>query len=481
MKATFQILSVLFAMVSLFFLLPLFVALYKGEALYPFLLPIAVLVPFFTVLFFVLRLGNISLRKQRVLSIRASFLVVCISWIGTALIGCIPFFISGAIPHFADAFFESMSGLTTTGASILTNIEALPYSILFWRSLTHWLGGMGIVVLTVAVLPMLGVDGVKLMQAESPGPTIDKTAHTIGRSAKVLWIAYLGLTVAEIILLYIGGMDFLDAITHTFGTLATGGFSTKNASIGYYTSPFIQSVITVFMVLAGINFALYVRLIRGNIRAVVRDVELRTYLIIFLAGSAIIAMSLNLTRTGIGQNILAALFQTATILTTTGYATEDYTTWPILSQAVLFLLMLVGGCAGSTGGGVKVIRLLVIGRQTRYSLKKLLYPRSITQFRIGSTVFDDQTVQSVSGFLFLYAAFALITVLVIASVGNSLLTSITGSLAVIGNIGPGFAGVGPAMNYSKFTPFLKIYLSFIMLLGRLELYTIILLFVRKRV
>ncbi len=468
-------------MVCLFLLLPLFVALYFDEVIYPFLVPIVALLPLFGTLFLLLRYRKKGPKSQRSLNIRTSFLIVTISWVGTALIGCIPFIISNAIPDFFDAFFESMSGLTTTGASILTDIESLPYSILFWRSLTHWLGGMGIVVLTVAVLPMIGVDGVKLMQAESPGPTIDKTAYTVGRSAKTLWIAYLGLTGAEIILLYVGGMKFLDAVTHTFGTLATGGFSTKNASIGYYSSPFIQSVVTVFMVLAGINFALYVRLIRGNIKSIIADVELRTYLIIFLVGSAIIATSLSITRVGIGGNILAAVFQTSSILTTTGYATEDFTAWPFLAQGVLFLLMLVGGCAGSTGGGIKVIRLLIVGGQARYSLHKMLYPRSVTQFRIGNTVFDDQTLQSVIGFMFLYASAALITVLVIAADGHSLLTSITGSLAIIGNIGPGFGGVGPSMNYHHFSPFLKFYLSLIMLLGRLELYTIILLFVRKSV
>ncbi len=480
MKSIVQVLCVIYTLMAIFLGVPLCVALFLGESIRPFLLPMLILIPIFIICFLMLRTKRKGIQQSKSMNIRTSFVVVVIGWLGSALVGMIPFLISGAIPSFSDAFFESMSGLTTTGASILTDIETLPYSILFWRSSTHWLGGMGIVVLTVAVLPMLGVDRLKLMMGETPGPTVERTTHTIGRSAKILWISYLGLTVLEVIFLRIAGLDFLEALTHTFGTLATGGFSTKNASIGYYTSPFVRSIITIFMVLAGVNFAVYTRLLRGNIQGILKDIELRVYLLIFLISSAIIAGALIFSGgDSIGGGIMDATFQSASILTTTGYATTDYSTWPMIAQAVLFLLMLVGGCAGSTGGGVKVIRLLVMARQARYSMRKMIYPRAITSFQIGQNTIDDETVQSVSGFLFLYAVFALITVLAIAADGADLLTAISGSLAVIGNIGPGFAGVGPAANYSAFSPILKLYLALVMLLGRLELYTIILLFVRK--
>jgi len=288
------------------------------------------------------------------LSPRSGFLFVALSWISASALGALPFCLSGAIPSYTDAFFETMSGFTTTGASILTDIEPLPKSILFWRSTTHWLGGMGIVVLTVAIFPLLGFGGLHLMEAEAPGPSVDKITPRVAGTAKILWLIYIGFTVIEIILLMIGGMDLFDATTHTFGTLATGGFSPKNASVGYYKSAYIDAIITIFMLIAGMNFSLYYKLLRGNIREVVRDSEMKTYLGIFLIASVLIAWDLMGKKyASFGESFRFASFQAASILTTTGFVTDDYMQWPNFAQVVLFVLFFIGGCAGSTGGGIK--------------------------------------------------------------------------------------------------------------------------------
>ena len=291
---------------------------------------------------------------------REGFLMVTAGWITASAAGAIPYVLSGAIPSFTDAFFESMSGFTTTGASILTAIESLPRSILFWRSLTHWLGGMGIVVLTVAILPFLGVGAVQMVRAESPGPTLDKIAPKITQTAKILWFLYLGLTVLESLLLMFGGMDLFDALTHTFGTLATGGFSPRNSSVGAYDSGFIDWVITVFMIMAGMNFGLYYKMLNGNFQDVFRNTELKAYLAIFAVTVLIITFSLSDIYGGFGKSLRFASFQAASIITTTGYATADFDIWPMAAKGVLFFLMFIGGCSGSTGGGPKVISIVAL-------------------------------------------------------------------------------------------------------------------------
>ncbi|MDZ7852612.1 MAG: potassium transporter TrkG [Halomonas sp.] len=314
--------------------------------------------------------------EQSDLSTRDGFFLVAASWVLVSLFGAVPLYTSGAIPQFVDAFFETMSGFTTTGASILTDIESLPRSMLFWRSLTHWLGGMGIIVLTVAIFPILGIGGLQLLKAEAPGPTVDKITPKVTETAKILWLTYFGLTAAETVLLLMGGMDLFDSLTHTFGTLATGGFSPKNTSVGFYASPFIHVVVTAFMVMAGVNFVMYYKLLTGRAIGILRDTELKSYLLIFAVGSLVVAFGLH--RAGVYQTFGTSLrfgaFQAASILTTTGYVTADYAAWPAVSQAMLFILMFIGGCSGSTGGGIKVVRVVTLLKQGFTEMRYLLHP-----------------------------------------------------------------------------------------------------------
>ncbi|MGA1862278.1 TrkH family potassium uptake protein [Deferribacter thermophilus] len=416
-------------------------------------------------------------KKENNLSTKDGFLLVSLSWLLASIIGALPFYFSGAIPSFVDAFFETMSGFTTTGASILTNIEALPKSILFWRSLTHWLGGMGIVVLTVAILPLLGIGGLQLIKAEAPGPTVDKITPRIGETAKYLWFIYVGFSALETILLLFGGMNLYDALTHTFGTMATGGFSTKNSSVAHFNSAYIDYIITIFMILAGINFSLHYKLLTGNIKEIISDSELKAYLTIFIV--ATLLLSYDLTKNHF-NNIWNALrygsFQAASILTTTGYATYDYEKWPAMSRTILFLLMFIGGCSGSTGGGIKVIRVFTLFKQSLIEMKYLIRPKGIFTLRLSGSVVKKDIVYAISGFFFLYIAIVLTVALLVSLEDVDILTSISSALATVGNIGPGFGKIGPTENYAFYSDFSKWVLSFAMMIGRLEIYTVLVLF-----
>ena len=414
------------------------------------------------------------------LSPRTGYLFVVLGWLFSALLGAMPFVLSGAIASPIDAFFESMSGFTTTGASILTEIESLPRSILLWRATTHWLGGMGIVVLTVAVFPLLGIGGRALMEAEAPGPQVDKFTPRISQTAKILWLIYLGLTVALAGLLMLGGMDLLEAVTHSFATMATGGFSTRNASVGAFGSAYIDVVITVFMFLAGMNFALHWRLLRGEFGNAFKDTELRVYAGIFLATAGLITFDLfkaGTYATGAEAGRFAA-FQAASILTTTGFATADYSFWPPLSQALLFTLMFVGGCAGSTGGGVKVGRILTLFKMGLSEMRYLVNPQGIYGIFVNRVYLKKNIVYDIAAMVFLYLIAMFVSTLVVASAGFDLLTSLTATLASLGNIGPGFGRVGPALNYAFLPDHIKAWLSFMMLMGRLEVYTVLVLFTK---
>lgn len=411
------------------------------------------------------------------MSTRDGFLFVTFSWLTASFFGAMPFFLSGAIPSFTDAFFETISGFSTTGASILTSIDTLPRSMLFWRSLTHWLGGMGIVVLTVAILPLLGIGGLQLIRAEAPGPTVDKLTPRITETAKLLWIIYVGFTIAETMLLMLGGLDLFDALTHTFGTLATGGFSPQNTSVGHYNSAYIDGVVTFFMIMAGINFALHYRILSGNLKTAFADTELKAFLAIFIVSTVIIAISLHgSVYTSIGTCLRYASFQAASILTTTGYATTDFEQWPYISQVILFILMFVGGCSGSTGGGIKVIRIVTLFKQGFNEMKYLVHPRGIFSLRISGKTVRKQIVYAISGFFFLYIAMLLLVTFVVAFSGQDILTSVSVALATVGNIGPGFGNIGPAENYAFLPDVVKWFLSLAMLTGRLELYTVLVLF-----
>ena len=471
-----RVVAILLLIVSAFMVFPIMWAFHyqEHEIIRYFLIPI--------ICMFVLAVPILvfARRSDKTLSTRDGFLLVTLSWVCSAFFGCLPLYLSGAIPHFTDAFFETMSGFTTTGASILTEIESLPKSMLFWRSLTHWLGGMGIVVLTIAVFPLLGIGAYQLMKAEAPGPTLDKITPKVAQTAKILWFIYFALTAAETALLMLGGMNLFDALTHTFGTLATGGFSPKNRSVGHFGSAHIDIVVTVFMLLAGMNFALYYRLITGNLKRVFGNLELRVYLAVFVAATLIMTFILyGDTYPSFGLSLRYAGFQAASILTTTGFTTADYIKWPLFAQAVLFVLMFIGGCSGSTGGGIKVIRLVTLFKQGLNEMRYLSHPRSIFSIRIGGEVLKKDVVYTISGFFFLYLFMLLMTAFVVASGGNDILTSLSSALVTVGNIGPGFGKIGPTLNYAHYPDYIKWFLSFAMMVGRLEVYTVLVLFTPK--
>ena len=469
-----RVLSVFLAIISIFLLMPVIVALYyrEYELVRFFLIPVGVNLLLATLLFWGLRRrGNLTL------SIRGGFLFVTLAWLSASASGALPFYLSGWIPSYTDAFFETMSGFTTTGASILTEIESLPYSLLFWRSLTHWLGGMGIVVLTVALFPLLGVGGFQLLKAESPGPSVDKITPRITETAKILWIIYLVLTVLETGLLMFGGMSLFDALTHTFGTLATGGFSPKNSSVGFYSSGYIHVVITIFMYLAGVNFILFYRLIRGDTRSILRNTEFKAYTGILIVASLLIAIDLyGSTYASFGESLRYAGFQAASILTTTGYATADFAAWPSVAKITLFGLMFIGGCAGSTGGGMKVVRIVTMIKQGMNELRYLIYPRGVFRIHLNERVVRKDTVYVILGMVALYITMLIVTSFVVATSGTDILTSFSTALVTLGNIGPGFGLVGPTENYAFYPDYVKWFLSIIMMIGRLEIYTVLVLF-----
>ncbi len=433
------------------------------------------------ILMLIVLLATKKQNEKAVLSQRMGYLFVTLAWVFSALLGSLPFVFSGAIPSFIDAFFETMSGFTTTGATILTDIEVLPKCILLWRAVTHWLGGMGIVVLTVAILPLLGIGGRTLIEAEAPGPQVDKFTPRISETAKILWLIYLGLTVIEILLLALGGMSLIDAVTHAFATMATGGFSTKNLSVGAYNSAYIDIVITIFMLFAGLNFSLYWKVLKGDLRSFFKDTEAKVYLLIFVTASILIAV--NLLREGQYTNFETAWryasFQAASILTTTGFVTADYLAWPALAQTVLFILMFIGGCSGSTGGGIKVGRIVTLVKMGFTEMRYLIQPRGIHGIFLDGKYLKKNVVYDIAAMVFLYLMSMIVSTFVVSTGGYDIMTSLTATLATLGNIGPGFALVGPVFNYAFFPDYIKVWLSFIMLLGRLEIYTVLVIFTKS--
>ena len=472
-----HVVALLLGIIALFMLAPLGIAFFGGDGVSAraFGVTLVVTVVACFVLWRITRSQERSQEGNSDLRTREGFLLVTFSWIAASAVGAVPFVLSGAIPSYTDAFFETMSGFSTTGASILTSIESLPKALLFWRSLTHWLGGMGIVVLTVAVLPFLGVGGVHLVRAESPGPNLDKIAPKITQTAKILWLIYIGLTVLETALLMFGGMSLFDALTHTFGTLATGGFSPRNASVGAYGSGYIDWVITVFMVMAGLNFGLYHKLLHGNLRDIAKNTEFKAYLGIFGASVLVIALSLLKVYGGFGKALRYAGFQAASIITTTGYATADFDVWPAAAKGVLFFLMFVGGCSGSTGGGPKVVRIAALFKLALNEMKYMARPRGMFRVRMNGEPVKKDFLYTVAGFMLLYFACLMVVTFVTTIFGADLLTGFSTALVTVGNIGPGFGMVGPTVNYAFYHPFVKWVLSAAMMAGRLEVYTVLVL------
>ncbi len=407
------------------------------------------------------------------------FTIVALGWILISLFGALPFYFSGAIPSFVDCFFEASSGLSTTGSTILTQIEGLPRGILFWRSFTHWVGGMGILVFAIAILPSLGVGSLQIMKAESPGPIVGKLVPKIGQTAKILYSIYFGITLLEVIMLYFAGMSLYDAFIHALGTVGTGGFSNMNASVGQYNSPLIDWIITIFMILSGINFSLYYFILKGSFKSFWKDEELRLYLTIMGAAIVLITIDLLATNTygSFGEALRFSAFQSASVMTSTGYATADYNTWSMFSKIILLSLMVIGACAGSTGGGIKVTRFLIGFKTMKYTFKRIIHPNACYIVRINDKKIESDTVLNVLAYFFVYIIVFIIGVIIISLNGFDFGTTVTSVLTTLNNIGPGINLVGPAGNFSTFSDLSKITFSLLMIIGRIEIYPILLLLI----
>jgi trk system potassium uptake protein TrkH len=410
---------------------------------------------------------------------REGMAIVALGWFSAGLFGGLPFYLAGTFESVVDCVFESLSGFSTTGASVLADIEAVPRGILFWRSLTHWLGGMGIIVLSLAILPFLGVGGMQLYRAEVPGPSPDKLKPRIKDTATTLWKVYLVFSVAETLLLLLGGMDLFDALCHTFGTMATGGFSTRNASVAAYDSAYIDYVITVFMLIAGVNFSLHYLLLKWRPSAMLKDPEFRVFAVLAACFVAVVTIAVFASGDydSMADSVRYSSFQVASILTTTGFATADYELWPGVAQAILVFCMFVGGCAGSTAGGMKVMRIMLLVKHSYQELFRLIHPRSVSRVKMGRVVVQDDVLRGVWGFFILWLGLFVLGAFLVAATGVDVVTSFAAALACIGNIGPGIGGVGPTDNFAWLPDTAKWVLTFCMVLGRLEIYTVIILFV----
>jgi trk system potassium uptake protein TrkH len=405
------------------------------------------------------------------------FVIVSMVWVVFSFFGSLPYLLSNSIPSLTDAFFETISGFTTTGSSVLNDIESLPNGILFWRSMTQWLGGMGIIVLSLAILPVFGIGGMQLFAAEVPGPTPDKISPRIQQTAKSLWTIYVAFTVAETLLLWLGGMTFFDAINHSFTTMATGGYSTKQASIGYWSSPFIQYVIIFFMFVAGTNFTLSYSAIYGKFDKVYKNEEFKYYILFIIGFTAIIFSGLLIsTQLGFEQAFRDSLFQVVSIITTTGFITADYLLWPPFLAILIFSLFFFGGSAGSTGGGIKIMRIVLLMKNSYYELRRLLHPNAVIPVRFNKRSVPEQIITNVLAFFIFYFIIFFTSTIFFTLIEPDLETSMGAVATSLGNIGPGLGNVGPIENFHHIHPAGKWFLSFLMLLGRLELFTVLVLF-----
>jgi trk system potassium uptake protein len=414
---------------------------------------------------------------KREIGRREGYIIVSAVWIVFSFFGSLPYLLSGAIPNFTNAFFETISGFTTTGSSILNDIEALPHGILFWRSITQWLGGMGIIVLSLAILPVFGIGGMQLFMAEVPGPTPDRLSPRIRQTAKALWGIYLIFTIAETILLWIAGMELFDAVCHSFTTMATGGFSTRQASIAYWSSPAIQYIIVVFMFLAGTNFTLSYMALRGNFKRVSKDEEFKYYGLFVLGFSLVIFLGLLITtHTGVEQAFRDALFQVVSIITTTGFATVNYLSWTPFLTILLFGLFFFGGSAGSTGGGMKIMRIVLLLKNSYYELRRMVHPNAVIPVKFNRHSVDSKIITNVLAFFMFYMVIFGASSIIFSFMEPDIESAMGAVATSLGNIGPGLGNVGPAENFFHVTPAGKWFLSFLMLLGRLELFTILVIF-----
>jgi trk system potassium uptake protein TrkH len=421
--------------------------------------------------------GFLSLRNKKMnLNAGDGFLLVFVTWVLAGFLGAVPFYLAGKGISFTDSLFESACALATTGGTVINDIEALPRPLLLWRSCAHWSGGMGIVLISVALMPLLGIGGFQLIKAEVPGPEKEKITPKISVTAKLLWLAYGVLTALLFFLYRMGGMDSFDAVCHSLTTIASGGVSTRNRGLAYFDSPFIDGVSTVFMLLAGINFNLYYRLMRKEFRDIRNNTELRVYLAIFFAAAGIITVSLIPVYGSAPAALRYASYQAASILSTTGAAVTNYEAWPGIAQMTIFTLMLIGGCSGSTAGGVKVIRHAVLWKQMGNEMRRNLFPKGVFSVQINKRVGRRDVVYGAAAFVFLYGMVVLATTLITAASGTDIFSSFSAALSVTGNVGVGFGAIGPARNYSGFPDHVKWLYSLVMTAGRLELWTVFVLF-----
>lgn len=407
---------------------------------------------------------------------RDGFAIVSLSWFFISVFGSLPFLISGAIPTPIDAFFETVSGFTTTGATILTEVESLPKGILFWRSFTHWVGGMGVLALVLAVLPSVKASTVHILVAESPGPNPGKLVPKIGQTVKILYLIYTVMTMIQIVLLLISGMPLYDSVVNTLGTAGTGGFSVKNTSIGAYNNVFAEVIITVFMFLFGTNFSLYYQMIKGDKKSFLRSAEFRFYLGTFLISIALI--TINLTGKIFGtawESLRYASFQVSSIMTTTGYSTTDFNLWPSFSKAILVLLMFIGASAGSTAGGIKCVRIVLLMKLIRREVHKIIHPRSVYTVRLDGKPVDDETLSGVTVFFYAFIFIFAAALIIVSTDGKDMISNFTAVATCIGNVGPGLEIVGPMGNFSSYSVLSKAVFSFCMIAGRLEIFPVLLL------
>lgn len=442
---------------------------YKENEFWSFLYTIIILIVLGVILI------RIKAKNKNIYS-RDGFAIVAIGWILLSFFGALPFYFSGAIPSLVDSFFEASSGFTTTGATILGEIESLSRGILFWRSFTHWIGGMGVLVLVMAILPSAGAGSMQIMKAESPGPNPGKLVPKVKETAKILYGIYLIITLVQLILLKVSGLPLFDSIIHTLGTVGTGGFSSRNISVGAYNNIAAEIIITFFMLICGANFALHYQLLKGNIKGFFKDGEFKLY--IFIVTMSIILITFNLNGNiynSVKESLRHASFQVASIITTTGYATVDFNSWPSLSKLILLLLMFVGGCAGSTAGGLKNIRILLLFKAAKRDLLKIIHPKAVYTVTLQGKAVNEQTLSEVLGFFFMYVIIFCCSVLIVSFEGKDIVTTISSVATTLGNVGPGLEIVGPMGNFSSFTVFSKLIFSFCMIVGRLEIYPMILL------
>ena len=479
-KPILNVLGALLALLGITMILPILISYFSGGSDLIGLIKssVACILAGFPLWFFT--------KHKKSLNNKIGFAIVTLSWITAAFAGSFPFYLTGAIPNFTDAFFEAMSGVTTTGATILGNpvtltnlpngIESLPRGVLFWRSFIQWVGGMGIIVFYIAILPVLGSGGIQLFKLEVPGPVADKIKPRLRETAKMLWIVYCSFTLLQIILLTLAGMPLFDSICHGLTTMPTGGFSTQNDSIGAYSSDLIHYIIIAFMFIAGVNFTLHYKAITGNFKAHIKDYEFRVYgLIVFLSTMLIFFNISSVNNEYTHDNFIKSLFQALAILTGTGYTSANYELWPFFSQHLLLILMFLGAMGGSTSGGMKIARILLLIKSALTEIRRMLHARAIIPIKIGKRIISDEIVRNTLGFSLIYISVFIITSLALSFFNLDLQSSVGAAASAIGNVGPAFGDFGPTDNYSTLHPAGKWLLSFCMLLGRLEIFAVIVL------